>query len=62
MTIADQIRKALRKHPKSNAAVSKATGIDQCVLSRFVNGKSWPNETSLNALADYLKLKVVKER
>lgn len=46
----------------SRYAISKATGIPQSTLSRFMAGKAGLRLTSLDALAACLKLRVVADR
>ena len=55
----DQIRAALVENGDTRYAISKATGIPQSALSRFVHGKATMREAALNRLAEYLKLEVV---
>lgn len=58
MNLANQIRKALRDHPKSLYAIEKATGIPRSTLSRISSGERWVNEATLNTLADYLGIEI----
>ncbi len=58
-SFSDQIRAALRNANVTRYRIGQDTGIDQAVLSKFVNGKIWLSEESMNLLADYLKLGVV---
>jgi transcriptional regulator with XRE-family HTH domain len=58
MTFTDQLRAAIRKCGLSRYAISKATGIDQSVLARFMSGQQGIPPASLDALADLLRLKV----
>jgi transcriptional regulator with XRE-family HTH domain len=43
----------------SRYALCRLTGLDKAVMSRFMSGKSFMSEDSLNRLARALKLKVV---
>jgi transcriptional regulator with XRE-family HTH domain len=54
----DQIRDAIRNCGLSRYAISKATGIDQSMLARFISGQHGLSPTSLDALAKFLGLKV----
>jgi transcriptional regulator with XRE-family HTH domain len=58
LSFADQIRAAIRASGVSQYRLSKDTGLDQAMLSRFMNGKRWPSEANLNALCRYLGLSV----
>jgi transcriptional regulator with XRE-family HTH domain len=63
MTFADEIRQAVKDAKKAGISryqIAEDTGISQQQLSRFVNGKQWFAEETLNALAEYLGLRVKK--
>lgn len=56
-TVSETLRKALERCGESRYAVSKATGIDESVLSRFHHGQPLRGE-NLDRLADYLGLEL----
>ena len=58
----DQLRDIIRKCGRSRYEISKATGIDQATLSKFMLGERGLSMKVLNALAEYLKLTVVQKR
>jgi transcriptional regulator with XRE-family HTH domain len=55
-----QVRRALKESGITSYAVSKATGIDQAVLSRFRAGSSVSMGT-LDRLGTFLRLSIVRE-
>jgi DNA-binding Xre family transcriptional regulator len=63
VVVSEQLRKAVEQAPVSRYAISKATGIDQAVLSKFVRGerKGISMETA-DALCDYLELTLVPKK
>lgn len=63
VTVSEQLRKAVEQAPVSRYAISKATGVDQAVLSKFVRGerKGLSMET-VDALCDYLGLTLVPKK
>jgi DNA-binding Xre family transcriptional regulator len=63
VTVSEQLRRAVEQAPVSRYAISKGTGIDQAVLSKFVRGerKGLSMET-VDALCDYLGLRLVPEK
>jgi transcriptional regulator with XRE-family HTH domain len=61
MTFADEIRQALKKAGVSRYRIERDTGINRATLSRFVHGKAWLAEDTLNKLAVYLQLQVKRE-
>lgn len=61
-TLTDQLRQAIETADKSRYALSKETGIDQAVLSRFVHGKGGLSLESWDRLAEALGLELVKRR
>ncbi len=56
-TVSETLRAALEKCGESRYAVSKATGIAESVLSRFVHGQPLRG-ANLDILADYLGLEL----
>lgn len=61
-TITDQIKKAILSADVSRYQIAKDTGIEQAVLSRFVNGKSGLSSTSFDQLAEYFGYTLVKRK
>jgi hypothetical protein len=57
-TFSDQIRRAVDECGMSRYALCKLTGMDKAVMSRFMSGKGFLSEGSLNALAKTLRLTV----
>lgn len=61
-TLTEQIRDAVEASGLTRYAISKATGIDQAVLCRFItHGRSVRSET-LDALTDFLGLHLEHDR
>ena len=56
----DQVRQAVEDSGMSRASISRATGIDEAVLSRFVAGKVGVLTPTLDVLADYLGLELAE--
>jgi transcriptional regulator with XRE-family HTH domain len=56
--LSEQIRHAVETCGQTRYAISMATGIDQATLSRFISGKRGLPMTTLDTLADYLKLNI----
>ena len=56
------VRRAIEDSGVSRYAIFKATGIDQGLLSRFVNGKAGLSMEAHDTLADYLGWKITIER
>ena len=57
--LSDQIRRAVAASGLTRYRISKITGIDQAVLSRFMAGKVGLSMSALDRLADVLELEVV---
>lgn len=55
----EQIRKAIEDCGQSRYAISKATGIDQAVLSRLMNGQGAMGFDTLERLTDFLELEII---
>ncbi|HEX4000188.1 MAG TPA: helix-turn-helix transcriptional regulator [Pirellulales bacterium] len=51
----DQIRRAIEDSGVSRYQIAKHTGIEQSVLSRFMNGRLGFTLETLDKLADYLQ-------
>jgi ribosome-binding protein aMBF1 (putative translation factor) len=56
----DQVRQAVEDSGMSRASISRATGIDEAVLCRFVAGKVGVSTPTLDVLADCLGLKLAE--
>jgi transcriptional regulator with XRE-family HTH domain len=59
LPLTEQLRQAVLNCGQSQYAICKATGIDKAALSRFVSGERGVSMTALDALGDYLGLKLV---
>lgn len=55
-----QLREAVNSAGVTKYVISKATGIDQSTLSRFVRGERGLSSEALDALGEYLDLEVVR--
>ena len=58
-TLADQVRDAVDGCGMSRYALGKQIGMDKAVMSRFMAGKGFLSEGSLNRLAGALNLGIV---
>jgi flagellin-specific chaperone FliS len=56
----DQLRTAVLNAEETRYRISKATGISESILSRFVHGEAGLSMENVNRLCDYLCLKLVK--
>jgi transcriptional regulator with XRE-family HTH domain len=56
--LSDQIREAIEMCGQSRYAISKATGISEATLSRFMSGERGLTTTALDTLADHLNLNI----
>jgi hypothetical protein len=59
---ADQIRQAVRESGSTPYRICQDAEIDQAMMSRFLAGKMWLGEATMNRLAAYLGLEVVKRK
>jgi transcriptional regulator with XRE-family HTH domain len=57
-SFSDTLRLAIRSSAESQYAISKATGIDASLLSRFLLGKSGLSVANLDRLVEHLGLVV----
>ena len=57
--LSDQIRHAVEDCGQTRYAISKATGIAESTLSRFMAGERGLPMKTLDTLADYLDLSIV---
>jgi len=60
--LSEQVRRAVDKSGMSRYAICKAIGMDQSIMSRFMNGKGGLQMDSLDAVADLLRLNIVAEK
>lgn len=60
-SLIDQLRHYIETAEVSRYRISKETGISQSLLSRFMHGKAFFSEESLNTLADALGLELTKK-
>jgi hypothetical protein len=60
--LSDEVRQALIDCGQTRYAVSKATGIAESTLSRFVAGERWFDRDNLDILCQYLDLHLVRGR
>ena len=58
--LSDQLRRAIRESGLSRYAICKATDIDQSAMSKFLAGRVGLSLASVDRLADFLGLKLVK--
>lgn len=56
--LSDQVRQAVNECGMSRYAICKAIGMDQSIMSRFMNGKGGLQQDSLDALAGLLGLEL----
>ena len=59
--LSDQVRELVRTSGYTRYAIWKATGIDQGVLSHFLAGNRGISMESLDVLAEFLDLEVVRK-
>ncbi len=60
-TVTERIRQALDECGESRYRISQKTGIDQAVLSRFVNGHGGMSLPTLDLLCEHLELSLVSD-
>lgn len=60
--LSDQLRDFIETAEVSRYRLSQQTGISQSLLSRFMHGKAFFSEESLNTLADALGLELTKKK
>ena len=56
--LSEQVRRAVDLSGRSRYSICKAIGMDQSIMSRFMNGKGGLQQDSLDALADLLGLEL----
>ena len=58
----EQLRRAIETAPVTRYRIAVETGISEAVLSRFVNSKVGLSMETVDALCDYLGLRLVPEK
>ncbi len=61
MSITDVLKNAIKDSEETRYRISKATGVDQRTLGRFINNEVSPTGTKLDALATHFGLVLVPE-
>ena len=59
--MSDQIRRAIRDCGMTRYAISKATGIHESTLTRFMSGERGLPMKTLDVLAEFLGLRIVMD-
>ena len=62
VTFSNQLREAVRNSESTCYAISKETGIDQAVLSKFLRGERGMLIPSIDALVEYLNLELSEKK
>lgn len=60
--LTDQLRQAVADSGRTLGELARNTGIDKSALSRFVNGERGLSMEALNAIGDYLSLRIVADK
>jgi transcriptional regulator with XRE-family HTH domain len=61
-TLTEQLREAIETAGVSRYQISKATGISQPALSKFVLGQRGLSNKAMDAIGEYLGLSICKKR
>ena len=61
-SLAEELRKAIRDTGRSRYAISRATGVSEAVLSRFMAGKFNLSLANAERIAGFLGLRLVQDR
>ena len=61
-TVSQQLRNLIAQSGYSRYRISQETGIDQAVLSRFVNNKRGMSLSSIDALGEFLQITLTSTR
>ena len=61
-SLAGELRKAVRASGRSRYAISRATGVSESVLSRFMAGKFNLSLANVERIAGFLGLRLVQDR
>lgn len=62
VSVTEQLRKAVEQCGETRYAISKATGIPESVLSRFVAGGKGLRSENIDLLCAYLRLELRPKR
>jgi transcriptional regulator with XRE-family HTH domain len=62
MKLTDQLRQAVADCGLTRYEIAKQTGIDESALAKFYNGHRGLSMEALNALGEFLQLKIVLGR
>jgi transcriptional regulator with XRE-family HTH domain len=60
--LTDQLRQAIDESGLTRYQIAKATGIDESALAKFYNGHRGLSMKALNALGEFLQLKITLGR
>ncbi len=60
--LTDQLRKAIDDSGLTRYQIAKGTGIDESALAKFYNGRRGLSMAALNALGQFLQLKITLGR
>jgi transcriptional regulator with XRE-family HTH domain len=60
LSLSDQLRQFIETAGVSRYRISQETGISEPLLSRFMHGKAFFSEESLNTIAEALELELTK--
>jgi len=60
--LTDQLRQAIDDSGLTRYQIAKATGIDESALAKFYNGHRGLSMQALNALGDFLQLRITLRR
>jgi len=59
-SISEQLRQAIMTAPESRYRIARGSGVSEGQLSRFVRGESGLTLDTVDVLAEYLELEVVR--
>jgi len=59
--LSEQLRDVIRCCEVSHNEISRQTGIDKSVISRFLHGKQGLSQASIDALSSFFRLRLVAE-
>jgi hypothetical protein len=60
--VSDKLRAAILAAPVTRYRISKDTGVNASVLSKFVNRKTGLDGSTIDALAEYLGLELIERK
>jgi transcriptional regulator with XRE-family HTH domain len=61
-TLTAQLRREVAASGRTLGELARETGVDKSALSRFVNGERGLSMEALDAIGDYLKLRIVADK